>query len=107
MEDALPTGEKDDNNQIIPFLKFLFILTLSILRVSSTTLRELRMFKIYHYIFTRELKSESGVYCRFMKYVLKTVRAIKSGGAARFLINWVVLEKKMCEVVFFFFFFFF
>ncbi len=33
-----------------------------------------------------------------MKYVLKTVHAIKSGGAARFLINWVVLEKKMCEV---------
>jgi hypothetical protein len=94
MEDALPTGEKDDNNQIIPFLKFLFILTLSILHVSSKTLRELRMFKLYHYIFTRALKSESGVYCRFMKYVQKTVRAIKSGGAARFLINWVVLKKK-------------
>ncbi len=99
MEDALPTGKKDNNNQIIPFLKFLFVLILSILRVSSTTLRELGMFRLYHYILTRALKSESGVYCRFTKYVLKTVRAIKSGGTARFLINWVVLEKKMCEVV--------
>jgi hypothetical protein len=93
-EDALPTGEKDDDNQIIPFLNFSLIFSLCILRVSSRTLRELRMFKLFHYIFMRVLKSESGVYCGFMKYVLKTVRAIKSGGAARFLSNWVVLGKK-------------
>ena len=98
-EDALPTGEKDDNNQIIPFLKFLFIFTLSILRVSSRSLKELRMFKLFYYIFMRALKSESGVYCRFKKYFLKTVRAIKSGAAARFLDNWVVLGKNMREVV--------
>ncbi len=99
MEDALPTGKKDNNNQIIPFLKFFFIFTLSFLRVSSRTLRKLEMFKLFHYIFMHALKAESGVYCRFMKYVLKMVRAIKSGGAAQSLINWVVLEKKMCEVV--------
>jgi hypothetical protein len=61
MEDALPTGKKDDDNQIIPFLKFLFIFTLSILGVSSRTLRELRKFKLFHYIFMHTLKSESGV----------------------------------------------
>ncbi len=83
----MQTGKKDDDNEIIPFLKLLFILTLSILQFSSRTLRELRMFKLFHYIFMRALKSKSGVYCRFMKYFLKTVRAIKSGGAAQFLDN--------------------
>ena len=57
------------------------------------------MFKLFHNIFMRVLKSNSGVYCRFMKYVLKTVRAIKSGGVAQFLDNWVVLGKNMREVV--------
>jgi hypothetical protein len=55
-EDALPTGEKDDNNQIIPFLKFLFLFTLSILPVSSRSLKELRMFKLFYYIFCASAK---------------------------------------------------
>ncbi len=94
----MPTGKKDNDNQIIPFLKFLFILTLSILRFSSRTLMSFERLN-YFITYFQARKSESEVYCRFMKYVLKTVRAIKSGGAARFLINWVVLEKNMCEVV--------
>jgi hypothetical protein len=65
----LPTGEKDDVNQIIPFLKFLFILALSISRVSSSISRELQIFKLFDFIFTervikimRALKSESGCF---------------------------------------------
>ncbi len=55
------------------------------------------MFKLFHYIFMRALKSESGVYCRFMKYFLKTVREINF--SAQFLDNWEVLGKNMREVV--------
>jgi hypothetical protein len=55
VDDVLPTGKKDNNNQIIPFLKFLFILSLSALRVSSTTLRELQTFNLFHYTFMQRV----------------------------------------------------
>jgi hypothetical protein len=82
----LPTGEKDDANQIIPFLKFLFILVSSILRVSSRILRELQMFNLFQYI--------------FMARVLKLMLMLKTESGCLFVSvrDWMIVWEKVPEV---------